>query len=75
MKTIQSIALVLFCLGVSPMARTQSNYPWNPDFDADGVVGVNDLLALLAVFESEFEAQLAFTDSSSAIIHVGMIDF
>ena len=68
--------LPLLLLALIPnLSAAQSSYPWNPDFDADGVIGVNDLLAVLAVFESEFEAQLAFTDSSSAILHTGSMDF
>lgn len=65
--------LLLCCLACSLGANAQS-WPWNPDFDTDGVIGTVDLLALLAVYNTEFEAQLLVTDSSSALIYVGDMD-
>ena len=50
------------------------SWPWNPDFDSDGVIGTVDLLALLTIYNTEFEAQLLVTDSSSALIYVGDMD-
>jgi len=44
------LSLVLFSLiGITASAQYASD--WNPDADGDDIIGVNDLLALLSVFE------------------------
>jgi uncharacterized protein (TIGR02145 family) len=57
------------------MSLSAQTWPWNPDIDSDGIIGTEDLLALLSVFDLEFQAQLLVTDSSSAMISVGEMDF
>ena len=66
--------LLLLCGLVCSLGANAQSWPWNPDFDTDGVIGTVDLLALLAVYNTEFEAQLLVTDSSSALIYVGDMD-
>lgn len=39
----------IFCCGMTSYAQYASD--WNPDADGDNAIGVNDLLALLSVFE------------------------
>ncbi|MDC3198200.1 fibrobacter succinogenes major paralogous domain-containing protein [bacterium] len=66
--------ILLLCGLVCSLGANAQSWPWNPDFDTDGVIGTVDLLALLAVYNTEFEAQLLVTDSSSALIYVGDMD-
>ena len=44
--------------------------PYNPDANSDGWISVNDLLALLSLFETEFSPDQWQTDSLSAAIVV-----
>jgi len=52
MNEMKKVILTLVVLAVSVSASAQSIYAdsWDPDADADGNVGVTDLLALLSVF-------------------------
>lgn len=55
--------------GFSVAAQTQTaNFPYNPDSDGDGLIGVSDLVMLLGYYETQFNvsAQLS-SDSTSAI--------
>ena len=45
------LTAIACCLAVAGSAQT-----WNPDADFDNVIGVNDLMALLSVFGSEWTA-------------------
>ena len=51
--------------------------PYNPDVDLDGQIGVEDLMAVLALFSMEFEAYsyAVNEDTTTAIVHVGELDF
>ena len=46
------LTAIACCLAVAGSAQT-----WNPDADFDNVIGVNDLMALLSVFGSEWTAE------------------
>ena len=52
MNEMKNVILTMVVLAVSVSASAQSIYAdsWDPDADADGNVGVTDLLALLSVF-------------------------
>ena len=45
--------------------------PYNPDDDANGLIGTPDLLSLLALFGEEFSAAVVAEDSTSAIVYMG----
>ena len=50
----------------------QSEWPWNPDADYDNVIGVEDLMALLSVFSSEFVLDLPGSEPYTlALAHSG----
>jgi uncharacterized protein (TIGR02145 family) len=49
--TMRPLLLLLACLPALSSAQSSSPCAWNPDYDGDNVIGVNDLLALLGVFE------------------------
>jgi hypothetical protein len=51
-------------------AQVEVVYPYNPDVEPDGYIGVNDLLALLPIFGQEFEVATVDSDTSSAIVLV-----
>jgi hypothetical protein len=46
------LTIISCCLVLSLSAQT--DWPWNPDSDNDGLIGTIDLLDLLTVFNSEF---------------------
>ena len=49
----------LFLLLLLPLASAaqdlEIDYPYNPDYDNTGDIGINDLLPMLSVFTQEFE--------------------
>ena len=49
--------------------------PYNPDDDANGLIGTPDLLSLLALFGEEFSAAVVSEDSTSAIVYMGDMAF
>jgi len=50
-------------------------YPYNPDGNNDGYISLNDLLDLLSVYGSEFNAGVLATDSISAVYYTGELDY
>ena len=61
------LALLLSC----SMLGQNFPVPYNPDDDANGLIGTPDLLSLLAIFGEEFSAAVVSEDNQSAIVHVG----
>ena len=53
------LTAIACCLAVAGSAQSDA-YPFNPDADADGIIGIADLLALLADFGSEAEVETCF---------------
>jgi uncharacterized protein (TIGR02145 family) len=51
MRHYRFLLLLTACLPVLAFAQTTAPCAWNPDHDGDNAIGVNDLLALLGVFE------------------------
>jgi len=51
----------LFCGAQSP----EVNYPYNPDYDATGDIGINDLLPVLTLFTQQFQAEGIMVDTLS----------
>jgi uncharacterized protein (TIGR02145 family) len=47
------LLILLYAASIPSLLSAQSTSPcnWNPDYDGDNTIGVNDLLALLGVFE------------------------
>ena len=67
MKNLLACLAILAAFNVTAQTET-SNFPYNPDTNGDGLIGVADLIVLLGYYESQFdiEAQLS-PDSTSAI--------
>ena len=48
--------MTLLALVVAVTAGAQTNWPYNPDSDNDGLITVEDLFSLLSAFGNDFEA-------------------
>lgn len=72
MKHIFTISALLF----SSLAMGQwPSLPYNPDGNADGLIGVADLQALLANYGSEFSSAVVSEDGESAIVYIGEMGY
>ena len=56
----------LLCAGAF-LAKAQSDidYPYNPDFENDGFVGIEDVLELLSVYGTPFTPEQLLLDGAS----------
>ena len=73
MKKLFTLLLSAACFTAS--AQTEYPYPYNPDWNNDGFVSMNDLLDLLSIFGSEYYSGVLATDSISAIMYTGQLDY
>lgn len=67
-STLLALAALL-C--VNSMSAQQLLLPYNPDENADGLIGVADLQGLLALYNTEFSAAVVSEDGEDAIVYVG----
>lgn len=65
------LALLLSC----SMLGQNFPVPYNPDDDANGLIGTPDLLSLLALFGEEFSAAVVAENNESAILYVGELAY
>ncbi|MDG1380822.1 MAG: hypothetical protein P8P45_01470, partial [Flavobacteriales bacterium] len=61
---------ILLCLAFcSPLfcnaQALEIDYPYNPDYDATGDIGINDLLPVLTLFTQQFQAEGIMVDTLS----------
>ena len=68
-------ALLFAALSLNAVGQVEYPYPYNPDSDSDGFIGINDLLDLLSIYAEEFSAGVLATDSISAIYYTGEMDY
>ena len=73
MKHIFTISLCFLALSLS--AQTEYPYPYNPDGNNDGFISLNDLMDLLSVYGTEYNAGVLATDFTSAIYYTGDLDY
>ena len=73
MNRFFTLLLAASCL--TAVGQTEYPYPYNPDGNNDGYISLNDLLDLLSVYGSEFNAGVLATDSLSAIFYTGEMDY
>jgi len=67
MKNLLAVIAIFWAISLSAQTET-TNFPYNPDSNGDGFVGVADILELLNTFGQEFQVQVSLnTDSTSAI--------
>ena len=70
------ILSLLLLLAFSTMAQAQSPYlPYNPDENADGLIGVADLQGLLSAYGSEFSSAILSDNGNIAVVEVGNMDY
>lgn len=60
----QTTLFLLLLLPLAFSAQTlEIDYPYNPDYDNTGNIGINDLLPMLTLFTQEFEAEGIMLDT------------
>ena len=70
------ILSLLMLLAFTTMAQAQSPYlPYNPDENADGLIGVSDLQGLLSLYGSEFSSAILSDNGNIAVVEVGNMDY
>ena len=70
------ILSLLVLLAFTTMAQAQSPYlPYNPDENADGLIGVADLQGLLSAYGSEFSSAILSDNGNIAVVEVGNMDY
>lgn len=68
--------LTLTALLISSLAMGQfPKLPYNPDDNADGLIGVADLQTLLANYGQEFSSAVVSEDGESAIVYMGGMEY
>ena len=69
------ITVVIAALSLNAFGQTDGweyPFPYNPDGDTDGYIGLNDLLDLLALYGNEYPDSFHF-DDSGAILYLGQL--
>ena len=69
------ITVVIAALSLNAFGQTEYPYPYNPDGNNDGLISLNDLMDLLALYGLEYNAGVLATDSISAIYYTGEMDY
>ena len=70
------ILSLLVLLAFSTMAQAQSPYlPYNPDENADGLIGVADLQGLLSLYGSEFSGAIHSDNGNIAVVPSGNMTY
>ena len=63
MKKLLTLFLAAACFTAS--AQSDIDYPYNPDFENDGFVGIEDVLELLSVYGAPFNPEQLMLDGAS----------
>jgi len=63
MKKLFTLLLAAACFTTS--AQSDIDYPYNPDFENDGFVGIEDVLELLSVYGTPFTPEQLLLDGAS----------
>jgi hypothetical protein len=75
MNRFFTLLLAAFCLtAVGQQDLWEYPFPYNPDGNQDGFIGLNDMLDLLSLYGNEFPESF-YGDSSGAILNVGQMTF
>lgn len=70
------ILSLLMLLAFTTMAQAQSPYlPYNPDENADGLIGVADLQGLLSAYGSEFSSTILSDNGNIAVVRVENMNY
>ena len=63
MKKLFTLLLAAACFTAT--AQSDIDYPYNPDFENDGFVGIEDVLELLSVYGIPFTPEQLLLDGAS----------
>ena len=63
MKKLFTLLLAAACFTAT--AQSDIDYPYNPDFENDGFVGIEDVLELLSVYGTPFTPEQLLLDGAS----------
>lgn len=69
MKNLLACLAILAAFCVAAQTET-SNFPYNPDSDGDGLIGVSDLVNLLGYYETQFNVSAQLNSDSTSAIHI-----
>ena len=67
------LTLIVCAVSLNAVGQVPNYLPYNPDFDGDSWIGINDLLNVLSVYAAEWEngELLLNSDTTSALLFVG----
>ena len=67
------LTLIVCAISLNAVGQVPNYLPYNPDFDGDSWIGINDLLNVLSVYAAEWEngELLVSSDSTAAMLYVG----
>ena len=67
------LTLIVCAISLNAVGQVPNYLPYNPDFDGDSWIGINDLLNVLSVYAAEWEngELLLNSDTTSALLFVG----
>ena len=63
--------LTLCFLTLSLTAQVEYPFPYNPDVNSDGYIGINDLMELLSMYGEEFGSDQLFYSDTEAVLDLG----
>ena len=66
--------LTLCFLTLSLTAQVDYPFPYNPDVNSDGYIGINDLMELLSIYGEEFGSDQLFSTSDQALVVLGLMN-
>lgn len=74
-STFRLLAAMLFASISTAICAQSFPFPYNPDENGDGLIGVADLQGLLSAYGSEFSSVVLSEDSSVALYHAGTMPY
>lgn len=67
------VTLMLCFLTLSLTAQDEYPFPYNPDVNSDGYIGINDLMELLSIYGEEFGSDQLFYSDTEAMLDLGIM--
>ena len=72
MKHLMTLVALLVSTAAVAQDYPEYPFPYNPDGNADGYIGLSDLLDLLVVYGQEYPGSF-YGDSTGAVLHLGQM--
>ncbi len=67
------ITLLFAALSLNAVGQVEYPFPYNPDVNSDGYIGINDLMELLSIYGEEFGSDQLFYSDTEAILDLGIM--